>query len=349
MGQMISLEKYLTTALSDSELRRAVAATIGKLAAAAIEISDIISMGPLGGELGAIVGDNSDGDQQKALDVRAHDIIVKALEGGDVALLGSEEADDAIVLDGDAPLVVTTDPLDGSSNISTNVTVGTIFSIYPRRPSMAGDYANELLQKGAAQLAAGFFCYGPSTNLVLTTGNGTQVFTLDRKKAQFVLTTPSMRVPNNPKKEFAINVSNYRYWDAEIRAYVDDCIAGENGPRDENYNMRWVASLVAETYRILTQGGIFLYPADSREKYGKGRLRLVYEANPIAFIVEQAGGRATDAVNRILEIDPKHLHERVPLIFGTNEEVDRVTNLYSSSIDFQEKSPLFSNRGLFRN
>lgn len=349
MGHQVSLEKYLMMASSGSDLRRAVAATIGRLADAAAEISDIISMGPLGGELGAIVGDNSDGDQQKALDVQAHDLIAKALEGSDVGLLGSEEADEAILLNADAPLVLTTDPLDGSSNINTNVTVGTIFSIYPRRPVPAADYSRELLQKGTAQLAAGFFCYGPSTNLVLTTGNGTQVFTLDRKKGHFILTTPSLSLPNKPKKEFAINVSNYRYWDSEIRAYVDDCIAGENGPRDENYNMRWVASLVAETYRILMRGGIFLYPADDREKYGKGRLRLVYEANPIAFVVEQAGGSATDAHHRILEIEPEHLHERVPLVFGTKEEVDRVVNLHASSIDFQEKSPLFSNRGLFRN
>ncbi len=350
MGQHPSLAEHLAQRSSGGDLQGAMSTTILRLADAAAAVAELIAAGPLAGELAAVVGNNADGDAQKMLDVRANDQFTTALRLAPVALVGSEEEDLPVRLDDQAPLVVAIDPLDGSSNIDVNVSVGTIFSIYPRLAGTVSANAGrqrEILQPGADQLAAGFFVYGPCTALVLTTGQGTDVFTLDRRTGDFVLTAAGLRIPDG-SKEYAINASNYRYWEAPVRAFIDDCVSGAEGPRGANYNMRWVASLVAEAYRILIRGGIFLYPRDSREGYGQGRLRLVYEANAIAFLIEQAGGQATDGVGRILEIQPSALHQRVPLIFGAREKVERLAQFHATPQVFEELSPLFGERSLFR-
>ncbi len=250
-----------------------------------------------------------------------------------------------------APLFVATDPLDGSSNIDTNVSVGTIFSILPSGIDEDGKNIDDLcrlLQPGTAQLAAGYVIYGPQTALVMTLGKGTMIFTLDPRSKEFRLTCKSVRFSPDTN-EFAINSSNSRQWDGHIRAYVDDCLEGEEGPHGTNYNMRWIASLVAECHRILSRGGIFLYPADIRKGYATGRLRLVYECNPIAFLIEQSGGAATTGVQRVLEIQPQNIHERVPMIFGSKHEVELVEQYYADLNPYHERPQLFRNRTLLRN
>jgi fructose-1,6-bisphosphatase I len=243
-------------------------------------------------------------------------------------------------------LYVATDPLDGSSNIDTNVSVGTIFSILP---SIRGDDDScRLLQPGTEQLAAGYVIYGPQTALVMTLGDGCMIFTLDPVSAKFRLTSTAIEVPEYTN-EFAINSSNSRQWDGHIKAYVDDCLEGEDGPHGTNYNMRWIASLVAECHRILSRGGIFLYPADIRKGYSTGRLRLVYECNPIAFLIEQAGGYASNGTQRIMELQPKSAHERVPMIFGSKHEVKLVEQYYDGLNPYHERPQLFRNRTLLRN
>ena len=257
---------------------------------------------------------NADGDTQKKLDVIADEIVLEALHGTGAAAYLSEERDEVVPIDPDGGLVIACDPLDGSSNIGVNVSVGTIFSVL----SAGGGQ----LQPGRAQLAAGFFVYGPQTTLLLSTGAGTASFRMD-DEGSFVIITKDVRIPTEAS-EFAINASNRRHWPAPIIRYVDGCLAGADGPRGHDYNMRWVASLVAETWRITSRGGVFLYPADARKGYGSGRLRLVYEAAPVAMLVEQAGGRATDGMRDILDITPDDLHQRVPLVFGAADEVAAV-------------------------
>jgi fructose-1,6-bisphosphatase I len=323
-----------------------VARTIEAIADACIEISALVSRGPLAGELGAEQGDNMDGDTQKALDLIANDLIIEAIHTAPVACLVSEELDEPYPMRKGAPLFVTTDPLDGSSNIDTNVSVGTIFSIMP----IAGDGQDNccLMQPGTAQLAAGYVIYGPQTALVLTVGKGTEVFTLDPLKGKFRRTANQLEISPDTN-EFAINSSNSRQWDGHIRAYVDDCLTGTEGPHGSNYNMRWIASLVAECHRILMRGGIFLYPADIREGYASGRLRLMYECNPIAMLIEQAGGWATTGYQRILEVQPEDVHQRVPLIFGSRHEVKLVEGYYADLNPYHERPQLFGQRGLLRN
>ncbi len=325
--------------------RRAVAGTVQAVAAAVVAIADLIGRGALAGALAAVVGDNSDGDAQKDLDVRANELIRAALEGTPVGVFASEENETALVLNRGGPLALAVDPLDGSSNIDTNVSVGTIFSILPA----AGDGAPEaaVLQLGGRQLAAGMAVYGPQTTLALTLGQGTQIFTLDRRDGRFLLTARDLTIPAG-RREYAVNASNYRYWDEAVRSYIDDCVSGAEGPRGADFNMRWIASLVAEASRIFARGGIFLYPRDSRPGYQRGRLRLVYEANPIAFLVEQAGGAATDGERRILDIEPSALHQRIPLVFGSADKVERVARYHADPHSIGERSPLFGRRGLFR-
>lgn len=257
---------------------------------------------------------NADGDTQKKLDVIADEIVLEALRDTGTAAYLSEEREAAIPLDPDGGLIVACDPLDGSSNIGVNVSVGTIFSVLP---ADGGD-----LQPGRAQLAAGFFVYGPQTTLLLTTGSGTASFRMD-DAGRFVMIAEEVSIPATAS-EFAINASNRRHWPDAITRYVDGCLAGADGPRGHDYNMRWVASLVAETWRIISRGGVFLYPSDARKGYEAGRLRLVYEAAPVAMLVEQAGGRATDGVRDILDITPDGLHQRVPLVFGAADEIEAV-------------------------
>jgi fructose-1,6-bisphosphatase I len=322
--------------------REAVAATIASLATAGRDIAGLVARGAIEGRLGAIRRASDTGDDQKELDVRANDMIVAALREAPVAVFGSEEMDSVETLTAGAPLAVAVDPLDGSSNIETNVSIGTIFSVLPDVPG--GD---ALLQRGTSQLAGGYVLYGPQTAMVLTVGDGVDVFTLDEDSGAFLRTAHRVLVPARTS-EFAINFSNYRHWDPAIRQYVDDCLAGTEGPRARNFNARWIASMVAEAHRILTRGGVYLYPADARRGYERGRLRLVYEANPIGFVMEQAGAAATDGAERILDLEPATLHQRVPLVFGSAEEVEHVARRNREPAAVGERSPLFTHRGLLR-
>lgn len=305
---MSDLGSYLA-ARTNSPLAKVILSLAGAASAIAAEIR--MPATALDAAAGAV---NADGDTQKKLDVIADEIVLDALRGTGAAAYLSEEREEAIPLDPDGGLIIACDPLDGSSNIGVNVSVGTIFSVLP---ADGGD-----LQPGRAQLAAGFFVYGPQTTLLLTTGSGTASFRMD-DEGRFVMISENVRIPSEAS-EFAINASNRRHWPAPITRYVEGCLAGADGPRGHDYNMRWVASLVAETWRIISRGGVFLYPADARKGYAAGRLRLVYEAAPVAMLVEQAGGRATDGVRDIMDITPDGLHQRVPLVFGAKNEVEAV-------------------------
>jgi len=346
MSEYPTLKNHLVDWANDSTDKIAIAQTIETIAEACIEISALVARGPLAGELGAEQGDNADGDTQKALDLIANDLIIEAIQSAPVACLVSEELEDPFPIKKGAPLYVATDPLDGSSNIDTNVSVGTIFSILP---AIQGENDEcRLLQPGTAQVAAGYVIYGPQTAMVLTVGDGSMIFTLDPRTGAFRLTSADISV-HTDTTEFAINSSNSRQWDGHIKAYVDDCLRGEDGPHGANYNMRWVASLVAECHRILSRGGIFLYPGDIRQGYAAGRLRLVYECNPIAFLIEQAGGSASTGTQRIMDIQPADIHERVPMIFGSLHEVELVEQYYADLNPYHERPQLFGNRSLLRN
>jgi len=340
-----TLNNYLQS--ETDEGTSGVAETILCLADAMIRISKLVARGPLAGAMGAARGDNADGDVQKELDIVANDAVVEALQDAPVAYLVSEELEEPLIMRPDAPLYVAIDPLDGSSNIETNAAVGTIFAIFPAVNDENTTVDANVLQPGANQLAAGYCIYGPQTSLVLTTGNGTHIFTLDPDVVEFRLTAANVQIPETTR-EFAINVSNFRHWDRHVRSYIDDCLAGEEGHRKSNYNMRWIASLVAECQRILARGGIFLYPGDARKGYAHGRLRLLYECSPIAFLIEQAGGGATTGKQRVLEIVPENIHQRVPMIFGSSREIRRVEAYYAERDMHGERSQLFNKRGLFR-
>ncbi len=346
MSEYPTLEHHLAEWAADCDDKLAIAQTIAAITEACIEISALVARGPLAGELGAERGDNADGDTQKALDLIANDLIIEAIQDAPVACLVSEELEEPLTIHEGAALYVSTDPLDGSSNIDTNVAVGTIFSVLPALGEQQDSCG--LMQPGTAQVAAGYVIYGPQTALVLTVGDGTMVFTLDPLTDKFRLTTPAVAIFTDTT-EFAINTSNSRQWDGHIKAYVDDCLKGEEGPHGSNYNMHWIASLVAECHRIVSRGGIFLYPGDIRKGYGTGRLRLVYECNPIAFLVEQAGGAATTGIQRIMEIQPQNIHERVPMIFGSLHEVELVGQYYADLNPYHERPQLFGNRSLLRN
>lgn len=283
------------------------------------EVAAIIAKGPLAGALGAGVGENTDGDQQKALDVMADEMFESRLRQSDVRWYASEEQETVLELNPKGAYALAIDPLDGSSNIDVNVSIGTIFSIFEAAP----DGEASFLRAGSEQVAAGYVVYGPATALVITCGDGTMMFTMDPASGEFVLSERRMQVPDTTK-EYAINASNHRHWRAPVRAYVDECIAGETGPRGRNFNMRWVGSLVAEAHRVLSRGGVFLYPGDARDGYENGRLRMIYECAPMAFLIEQAGGQATDGRARLLDQQAGQLHARVPLVFGSREEVAHV-------------------------
>ncbi|MEQ1672043.1 MAG: class 1 fructose-bisphosphatase, partial [Hyphomicrobium sp.] len=307
--------------------------------------AELVAKGRLAGSFGRITARAGEFDEQKEIDVLANDSILAALKETPVAAFASEEMAEPVMLDDKAPLLVATDPLDGSGNVEANVSFGMIFSVLPRHPSSTGEAA--FLRPGSHQLAAGFIVYGPQTVLVLTVGNGTNIFTLDREARQYVLTHPKISIPP-ATAEYAINASNARYWDEPIRIYVHDCENGADGPRGQDFNMRWTGSPVADIYRILSRGGIYLYPGDSRKGFHQGRIRLIYEANPIAWLVEQAGGRATTGHERLLDVVPTTLHQKTPLICGSSEEVDRVSRLYTGLGFKGEQSALFGRRGLFR-
>jgi fructose-1,6-bisphosphatase I len=294
-------------------------------------ISHAVSKGPLGG-IGDKMGlDNIQGEAQKRLDIIANEVLMEANEwGGQLAAMASEEMAEPYQIPNRYPkgeFLLLYDPLDGSSNLDVNISVGTIFSVL-RCPGNCSEFnAGAFLQPGSQQVAAGFAVYGAATILVLTVGNGVVSFTLDRELGSFVLTDERILVPDDTQ-EFAVNASNARNWGAPTKRYIDECLAGTSGPRGKDFNMRWVASMVADVYRILCRGGIFLYPKDAKHK--EGRLRLMYEANPMAFLVEQAGGAATDGSQRILDIQPTALHQRIGVVLGSKNEVERVTRYHTS-------------------
>jgi fructose-1,6-bisphosphatase I/sedoheptulose-1,7-bisphosphatase len=314
-------------------------------------ISKRVAAGALGGVLGSVGYTNVQGEVQQKLDVVANDYFLRATEwSGHVAGMVSEELEEPYRLPTEYPrgkYLLLFDPLDGSSNIDVNVSVGSIFSILKTAAPGADPEPRDFLQPGSRQVCAGYAIYGPSTILVLSVGTGVHAFTLDPNLGEFVLTRESIRIPTGTK-EFAINASNQRFWEAAVQRYVRECLAGRTGPRQKDFNMRWVASLVAETHRILTRGGIFLYPRDSREPVKPGRLRLLYEANPVAFLIEQAGGLASTGRKRVLDVVPREVHQRVSFIFGAREEVTRIEEYHRESYDLTSALPLYGTRGLFR-
>jgi fructose-1,6-bisphosphatase I len=339
-----TLDAYLgSVRLGGDEVQKAAAATVRALADAAMSIGRLIAQASpamLGSPSG---GHNPDGDMQRHLDVSADEAFLAAARQTGIMHYCSEEIDCAVSLTGDVPLALAIDPLDGSSNIDTNISIGTIFSILPAGP---GAPEESFLQPGRKQLAAGFFIYGPQLALALTFGAGTRIFVHSPRLGTFVETARPAIAERT--EEFAINASNYRHWDDAVRLYVDDCLRGATGPREKDFNMRWIASLVADAYRILIRGGVFLYPGDARRGYASGRLRLVYEANPIALLVEQAGGSATDGLTPILDVLPASLHQRTPFVFGAAKEVARIGRYHTEPSVIAERAPLFGHRGLFR-
>src|SRR6516165_1608355 len=337
LDQIVAAKPHLTDA----------AKVVVEIAQGAIELSDLVSRGLLTGRLDAELDSaNYDGDIQKELDVFANDLFINVLQRAGVAHVVSEELQEPLVLNPGGPLSVAIDPLDGSSNIDANVSIGTIFSILPSLAE-ADDLRAHFLQPGRNQIGSGYVIYGPQTSLVFTLGSGTEIFTLDRREGRFRLAASNVQIPRD-SIEYAINASNYPHWELPVRAFIDDCVLGTDGPLKRNHNMRWIASLVAENYRILMRGGVFLYPRDQRTRYGEGRLRLVYEANPIAFLVEQAGGAATDGSDLILDIVPAGIHARVPLVFGSADSVELIQQYHSDPQFSAEHAPLFGRRGLMR-
>ncbi len=296
-------------------------------------ISHSVSKGALGGVLGSLDQENVQGEVQKKLDVISNEVLLEANEwGGHLAAMASEEMEEIHLIPHRYPkgeYLLLFDPLDGSSNIDVNVSIGTIFSVLQAPPGASGRDIEEgdFLQPGHTQVAAGYAVYGPQTMLVLTVGEGVVGFTLDREMGSWVLTHDNMQVPPDTK-EFAINMSNARHWDAPVKRYIDECLAGKAGTRDKDFNMRWIASMVADVHRIMMRGGIFMYPWDARDPAKPGKLRLMYEANPMSMLIEQAGGMATDGRRRILDIEPKNLHERVSVMLGSKNEVARVTQYH---------------------
>jgi fructose-1,6-bisphosphatase I len=335
MSNKISLTRYLVEQQRVGGLIPAQLRLLLEVVARACKgISQAVNKGALGGVLGTAGSENVQGEVQKKLDIIANEVLIEANEwGGHLAAMASEEMDSIYLVPNRYPqgeYLLLFDPLDGSSNIDVNVSIGTIFSVLKKPTEHAGVTESDFLQAGAKQVAAGYCVYGPQTTLVLTTGNGVAMFTLDREQGSFVLTQENLRIPADTK-EFAINMSNMRHWDAPVKRYIDECLEGVDGPRGKNFNMRWVASMVADVHRILTRGGVFLYPWDQREPNKPGKLRLMYEANPMSWLVEQAGGAATNGRERILDIQPQALHERVSVVLGSKNEVERVTAYHTGS------------------
>ena len=325
-------------------------------------IARSVAFGELGGVLGnpgsaadVSTGINVQGEVQKKLDVLSNAYFTEMTEwGGHLAGMASEEMDHPYQIPAAhqrGKYLLVFDPLDGSSNIDVNVTVGSIFSIL-RAPQDVIDSGRDVveadfLQPGTQQLAAGYALYGPTTMLVLTVGNGVAGFTLDPNLGQFMLTHPNLKVPEDTQ-EFAINASNARFWEAPVKRYVDECLAGKTGPRGKDFNMRWIASMVAEAHRILMRGGVFMYPRDTKDASKPGRLRLLYEANPVGMILEQAGGRASTGREPMLTVKPTALHQRIGLVFGSKNEVERIERYHREPVAYKDDNPLFAERSLFR-
>lgn len=343
-AMMTSLDEFLATYISsthvaiDSESepigdlawRHALPAVIQDIAAACMDIAAAISQGALSDSLGELATDNVQGERQKQLDVISNDIFLQRCQrSGHLAGMASEEMEQPYSMPPSThgSLLLLFDPLDGSSNVNLNIGVGSIFSVLPSPLARAVEAA-DFLQVGTRQLCAGYALYGPSTMLVLTLGNGVHGFTLDQKRGEFVLTHADMRMAADTG-EFAINMSNQRLWQAPVQRYITEVLQGATGPRRKDFNMRWVASMVAEVHRLLVRGGVFLYPVDSRIASQGGKLRLLYEANPMAMLLEQAGGAASTGLARILEIPPERLHQRVPVMLGSREEVELLLSYHA--------------------
>lgn len=341
MDERVTLRSHLDRSAPPTPHVAAVGGVIEAIAAAAIDLAALIADGPLVGITGRNGGTNHDGDLQKDIDVAADAMMRRALRRAPVAAVLSEEAELPETLNPDAPLCVAIDPLDGSANLENNISVGTIFSIRPR----AHDILSTFFEPGTTQCAAGFVVYGPQTTLVVALNARVDIFILDRRAQEFVLIEQGVRIaPDTP--EFAINASNRRHWHGPVRTYIDECLAGTNA----DFNMRWIGSLVAESLRILVRGGVFLYPADARPGYREGRLRLLYEAHPMALVMEWAGGAASTGRRRILELGAKTPHQRVPLIMGSVRGVCDVAAIHEGIEPMFDNSdaPLFARRGLFR-
>ena len=326
---------------------------LNAVATAAKIIANQVNKGALVGALGSADALNVRGEVQKKLDVISNEVMIGETEwAGHLAAMASGEMAEFYPIPARyrrGKYLLVFDPLDGSSNIDVNISVGTIFSILHSPRPGADVRVEDFLQPGVEQVCAGFALYGPSTVLVLTTGSGVDGFTLDRDIGAFVLTHPQMRVSEDTD-EFAINSSNERFWEPPVRRYVQECLDGRTGARGKDFNMRWVASLVAEAFRILTRGGVFLYPTDSKDPDKAGRLRLMYEGNPIAFIIEQAGGLASTGRGRVMEVVPDGLHQQVPLIFGSRNEVRRIEEYHRDHVEAGDDhfdSSLFNTRSLF--
>lgn len=344
MDERVTLRSHLDRSASQTPRGAVVGEVIEAIAAGAIDLAALIADGPLAGITGRNGGINPDGDQQKDIDVAADELMRRALRNAPVAAILSEEAELPETLNAEAPLCVAIDPLDGSANLENNISVGTIFSIRPR----GNDILSTFFEPGTAQCAAGFTVYGPQTTLVLAFGGRVDIFILDRRAGEFVRTARRVRVaPDTP--EFAINASNRRHWHGPVRSYIDECLAGTDGGRAADFNMRWIGSLVAESLRILVRGGVFLYPADARPHYREGRLRLLYEAHPMALVMEWAGGAASTGRRRILELGAKMPHQRVPLIMGSVRGVRDIAAIHQGIEPMFDNSdaPLFARRGLF--
>jgi fructose-1,6-bisphosphatase I / sedoheptulose-1,7-bisphosphatase len=356
---MSTREKRTITEFMIEEQRRFPEATgdftavLNHMRLACKRISFIVGRGALGAAQGATESVNVQGETQMKLDVIANDIFLRTSEfGGQLAGMVSEELDEPYQIPAEYPLgkyLLVFDPLDGSSNIDINAPTGSIFSVLKAPNGMSPPTLADFLQPGAKQLCAGYAIYGATTMLVLTLGRGVHGFTLDRGFGEFILTHPNMTIPKETN-EFAINASNERFWEPPVRRYVLECLAGRGGVRGKDFNMRWIASLVAEVHRILIRGGLFMYPKDTKEPTKPGRLRLLYEANPMAMIVEQAGGSASWGQGRMLDLVPTDLHQRVPLILGCKSEVERIEQYHlehDQGLDKIYSSPLFKERSLF--
>jgi fructose-1,6-bisphosphatase I/sedoheptulose-1,7-bisphosphatase len=324
------LNDFLSEKFGQTEANKRLASVVKTIAASVKQIAVIVQQAPVAGQLGKRDNQNVQGEQQATLDLLTNDCFVRNLQACD-AIVGmvSEELDEAILLAKDTSkpnYLAVFDPLDGSSNIEVNVAVGSIFSVLSA-PQGKTTQTADFLQAGTQQVFAGYAIYGPSTILVFTFGDGVQCFTLDRTSGEFVLTQANMRLPEDTQ-EFAINASNARFWESPIQQYISECQAGTTGVRGKDFNMRWIASMVADMHRILMRGGIYLYPKDNKMPLKAGRLRLLYELNPMSWIIEQAGGKSSTGRERVLDLAPTEIHQRAPIIMGSKNEVERVVQYY---------------------
>ncbi|MEZ2739515.1 MULTISPECIES: class 1 fructose-bisphosphatase [Comamonas] len=332
MTRRVSLTRYLVEQQRvDGRIPPQLRLLLEVVARACKRISFAVNKGQLGEVMGSAGSENVQGEVQKKLDIIANETLIEANEwGGHLAAMASEEMEGIYVVPNRYPqgeYLLMFDPLDGSSNIDINMSIGTIFSVLKKHDNHPGVHDSDFMQPGTEQVAAGYCIYGPQTTLVLTVGDGVSMFTLDREQGSFILIEENVKIPEDTK-EFAINMSNMRHWDEPMKRYIDECLAGEDGPRGKNFNMRWVAAMVADVHRILCRGGVFMYPWDKREPHKAGKLRLMYEANPMSWLIEQAGGASTNCRQRIMEIQPTELHQRVAVVLGSKNEVERVTRYH---------------------